>query len=250
MKKTDLIRSRIAEEHTLAPLVSEAYSVFDLPAPDRTGVCRGCCMDPAIEARFLTLSPRDMLTAEIRDWFFAAHAEDIGQENLAWLLPRILELLAIDEDAFFYGEEVALSRLPLTGFPDRWPAREVEFVCRFAKSWFAERLRQKTAYLDESLCVISNGGISIDPCLKALWELSTGDLTEILHGAWFGAWAGRIWQTPFWNNQAQRTAVWNWYVAPELEERLVDAGLAGNDKAAAVADLILRTTQGGALAAG
>ena len=37
--------------------------------------------------------------AYIEDWYFAAHAADLGRAHMAWLLPRILDLLAFDDDA-------------------------------------------------------------------------------------------------------------------------------------------------------
>ncbi|MBA3909579.1 MAG: hypothetical protein C0524_06750 [Rhodobacter sp.] len=107
----------------LKAAIDEAWRVFDIPAPATTGVCVNCCMDPEIEADFLKRKARDLPLEYVRDWYFAAFTDAISHSHVAWFLPRVMELLADGHEFAPAGDEVAFMRLPLTGFPDRWPER-------------------------------------------------------------------------------------------------------------------------------
>ena len=87
---------------------------------------------------------RDLPAAYVADWYFAAYADDLSFDNMGWLMPRVLELLALDAEAFFHGEEVALARLPIAGFPDDWPPSTYDLVRRFCHQWLIHRVRMPT----------------------------------------------------------------------------------------------------------
>lgn len=223
---------------SLDDVIAEAWRVFDLPTPRSTGVCKGCCMDREIEADFLNHTARDLPDHYIRDWYFAVFADDLGYAQMGWLLPRVMELLAIGREDFFSGQEVALSRLPQSGFPDRWPPQAVEIVRRFAHALLAQRVTDGVWDLDTTLCTIGNSGLEIGPFLSQLEALPDDALARLLHSNWIYEGRGMIFQTYHWNSQDQRSEVWNWYLSEALENRMIEAGIAGDEMAAAVSDVI------------
>lgn len=233
MPAADATAARAALDATVA----EARAALDFPPPERTGVCIGCCMDPGIEAAFLGVPARDLPSAWVRDWYFAATADDIGLAEMGWILPRILRGLAEEgEDITFFGLETALVRLPQAGLPDGWPAPAVATVERFADAWLDRVAAEVRPDLEESLAMIANGGMALAPRRARLEALPDAVLARLLHANW----AGRVWSTPGWTRTADRAATLAWYLSPALEDRMVVAGLAGDDRAAEVSDIISR----------
>lgn len=163
----------------LAAAVAEAWDVLALPPPPSTGVCKGCCMDPDIEAAFLGFEARDLPLSHVRDWYFAAYADDLGHAQMGWLLPRVLELLAAGEEPSFFGLETTLARLPQAGFPGDWPEPAVRAVRRFAHAWLATVVEERRPDLDETLCMIGAAGLDIGPFLHQLDALEDGALIAL-----------------------------------------------------------------------
>jgi hypothetical protein len=227
----------------LRAAIDEAWRVFDLPAPATTGVCVGCCMDPKIEADFLKRPPRELPSAYIRDWYFAAFIDDIAHDHVAWFLPRVMEMLAAGEEVAVVGHEVVFQRLPLTGFPDRWSKDEVAALNRFALAFFETRLTEAAASfmkdIDSWLCMIGQGGIDIDPLLRRMETLPDDDLADLLHRNWFYRGRGSIRFDAFWSVEPARTMAWNWYTSPTLAARMEREAMAGNETALEVYDMIV-----------
>lgn len=232
-----------AQPDRLDEVIADAWRVFDLPKPATTGVCVNCCMDPGIEADFLNHPARDLPLSYIRDWFFAAFTDDLGFAQMGWLLPRILELLAAGEEVVYTGNEVALARLPRTGFPENWPAPAVAIVNRFARGFLSLRIAEQSRDLDMWLCMFGEGGVEMPPLLALLDELDDAALADLLHANWFeGSWSGIPFDA-FWSREPARSQVWAWYTSAELDDRMARAGLAGNAKALQVSDLIARSRE-------
>lgn len=227
----------------LKAAIDHAWRVFDLPAPDTTGVCENCCMDAAIEANFLKTGARDLPSAYVRDWYFAAYADGISHDHIAWFLPRVMEMLANGEEVAVVGHEVVFGRLPLTGFPDQWRTDEVEAVNRFALAFFEAMLVEPSPAfmqdLDSWLCMIGQGGIDIEPVLRRMDALPDDDLAGLLHHDWFIRGHGSIHFDAFWDTEPARTLVWNWYTSADLLARLERAAMAGNEKALDVHSLVV-----------
>ncbi|MSU88120.1 hypothetical protein GE300_00645 [Rhodobacteraceae bacterium 2CG4] len=226
---------------TLARLIAAAYAQFDRPPPPTTGVCRGCCMDPAIEADFLNHAARDLPLAYIEDWYFAAHAADLGRAHMAWLLPRILDLLAFAPGFGRQGLEVTLNRLPPAGFPDHWPAADVALVADCCLAIFSRRLRAPGACLDEWLCCFGEGGLDIAPFLAHLDALPDARLAALLARDWPPDPDAAIPFSAFWARQPAKDRVWEWYTSRRLRDRLAGVALAGGplaDAALAMAAMI------------
>ncbi|MEZ5798929.1 MAG: hypothetical protein R3D63_16525 [Paracoccaceae bacterium] len=233
-----------ARTDALRAAIDAAWQAFDLPTPATTGVCQNCCMDPAIEADFLNRPARDLPDAYIRDWYFAACDAGISHAHVAWFLPRVLEMLAAGRDVASVGAEVTFSRLPLTGFPDRWPDRQVRAVTAFARAWFDALIHGDLPGpdpgLDPALCMFGEGAIDILPLLALLDGLSDAELAGLLHREWVFAQAAHIGFTAFWGREPARAQAWAWYTSEDLLNRMERAAYAGHEQAFAVHDAIAR----------
>jgi hypothetical protein len=230
----------------LKTAIEEAWQVFDQPAPGSTGVCAYCCMDPAIEADFLKRKARELPASYVRNWYFAAYASDIRQDHVAWFLPRVMEMLASGEVVAEVGHEVVFQRLPLTGFPNEWPARMVTAVKHFSEAFFAALLSAEIPNVDPDidswLCMFGEGGVDVGPLLAQMAALSDERLIEDLYRSWILTNRGQISVSPFWGDSPARKEVWNWYISPALAARMERAAMAGNEKALEVYDVIASST--------
>lgn len=232
-----------ARADALTAAIAGAWQAFDLPAPLTTGVCQGCCMDPQIEADFLRKAARDLPSDYIRDWYFAAYDEGLRHAHVAWFLPRVMEMLAAGEDVAAVGNQVALGRLPLTGFPDRWPERQAQAVQGFALAYFDALIHgdlpPAQLDLDGTLCMFGEGGVDLAPLLALLDDLPDADLVDLLHAAWVYCGHGRIGFDAFWSREPARSLAWAWYTSDALRDRMEKAALAGLDKAFPVHEAIV-----------
>lgn len=226
----------------LTAAIDEAWRAFDIPAPATTGVCQNCCMDPAIEADFLKRPARELPLEYVRDWYFAAFADDIGHNHVAWFLPRVMQLLADGQEVASVGDEVAFTRLPRTGFPDRWPERQVAAIDRFALAYLEAKLAADPPMgwgdLDRLLCMFGEGGIDIVPLLRRLDAQPDGDLALLLYRSWFHAESGSIPFDAFWSREPARSQAWDWYTSAALLRRMEQAAMAGDETALHVHALI------------
>ena len=115
------IKAKIASDHPLFGVIEQAYQVFNYPKPTSTEACRNWCMAPRIEANFFNPPIRQLPLEYVRDWFHAAYDSNAGVAKATWayLLPRLLEILAAGEDVSPIGLEVSLSRF-CTGNTSNW----------------------------------------------------------------------------------------------------------------------------------
>lgn len=236
--------SAIPFDHRLAPLVAEAYSVMAAPHPFSHGVCRACCLPPALEESYFGLGQREISVAFLRAWYRASPEKDMTPEVMSWLLPRVLELMAMGETDIFPNIESAFQRLELTGFPNTWSPRAVDVFERFARAQFRRMVIEDASELDALIAMFANSGFGAAPFLTVLWDMPTESLSRALHQAFCETEPGWIVQTPLWSSQDDRTKTWAWYLSPDMSERLCEAAGNGDEKAGAVADLIDATLKG------
>ena len=193
-------------------------------------------MDPAHERAMLAKAPRLLTLTDIREWLSAAAGHDPDHAALGWLLPRLLELLAEGAEVAVAGNEVALRRLAESGFPNAWPADEVaavEEMCLWALDGLITRRGDD---LDGFLCMISLGGLALDPFLARLDALSDADFAALCVANWWcGGWPD-LPSSPFWPPGPDHARVRDWYLATETILRIDRAGQAGDAKAAALAE--------------
>ncbi|MHA3976417.1 hypothetical protein ACW9UR_01915 [Halovulum sp. GXIMD14794] len=209
----------MSDKAALRDLIDAAYTHFACPAPPTTGVCRGCCMDPDIEADFLDHAPRDLPEEHLEDWYFAAYAPDLSRAHMAWLLPRILDLLAFAPGFPRQGAETALNRLPLTGFPEDWPPKDVVLLRQAGLAIFARRLAEG-GDVDEWLCCFGEAGLDLAPFFAHLDALGDDRLLTILTRAWPTRPGAAIPFSAFWARQPAKDGAWAWYTSRQLHNRL------------------------------
>jgi hypothetical protein len=223
-------------------IIAEAWRVFDLPAPQRTGVCEHCCMDPKVEREILKKSARDLTLRDIQSWHDAVTIETFGFAQMGWLLPRIMELLADGEEVDRIGEEISLARLAAAGFPSEWSKERTDVVERFCLALLAQRIEQNYSDLDALLCMFSRAGLDLAPFIDHLDSTADEKLADLLHANWSqknvrGEDISSICQTGFWDDERARVLTFSWYTSASLQDRMIRLGIAGNENAAEVSDV-------------
>jgi hypothetical protein len=201
----------------LAETVREAYRVFKRPKPATLGVCRGCCMYPEIEADFLNHEPKDLKEHYVEDWFFAAEAEDFGKPIMAWVLPRMLEIMATGGMVASVGDEAAFGRVGRAGAAD-WRDEERAVLQGFFSALLArviEDPERAMMQLDDLLCCVGEARMEVTPLIAELEALDDKALTEL------------FWADVFWSESRQRREVWDWYTSARLADRFLAYGAGG-----------------------
>lgn len=212
--------SRIKTNNPLFEVVSDAYQAFACEKPSTLGVCKQCCMDRHIEKDFLVPAIGDLPDDYVREWFFAAVADDFNHSVWMYLLPRVLELLAIGKDVSVIGIEVSLSRFP-TGDASYWTAPQMEVLLRFQRLYLESGRFSEGSLLDDVICMFANASFPIDGILTDIWRWSDERLVTQLWTDWC-EWTinNEIWITTFWENEFNEK-VWSWYTSPEIYSRLL-----------------------------
>lgn len=220
--------------------IARAYRAFAVPVPASLGVCTACCMDPALERAMLRKEPADLTLHEVREWLDAAFGGGMAEQQVAWIMPRILELLAEGHEVATAGNEVALRRLRDAGFPGSGSRERLACVTAACHVILDRHIDARKPYLDDVLCMIANGGLPIAPYIARLDALPGDRLADLLHADWTHVNGLTIWRTAFWYAVPGRQVVWDWYTSADLETRMWQAGSAGNMRAIEVAECIAR----------
>lgn len=239
------VEAKVAPESPFFDLIEEAYRVFTYPEPRSIGVCELCCMDATIEQDFFNPPVRELPLAYIRDWYAAAYEpEGIAKETWAYLLPRILEILAAGEEPSDNGIEVSLNRFD-TGNPQSWSAAEWCILDSFQRGFLAHSLDHRDDFFDDVLCMFGLAGWSLADLLAQVTEFPDESLVKRLWQDWCRCIPGResVWTTSFWEGP-DRARVFKFYTSRELYERIEAIALGDNAepelaaKASAVAKVI------------
>nr|WP_321252369.1 hypothetical protein [uncultured Ruegeria sp.] len=226
--------AKLPRGHPFAGVIEEAYRVFSYPKPTRTGVCEGCCMEASIEADFFNPDIEDLPLPYIRDWFFAAcDPKGVDKTIWAYLLPRILEVLACDEDVSANGLEVSLSRFE-TGNPVNWSAEEWRVLDRFQRLFLMREIdRQGHDYLDDTICMFNLGGWPLETLLAQVADVADDKLVCRFWNDWCaGRVPGRkaIWITAFWPSP-NNSKIFDFYTSKEMHQRFEKLAFADDTKA-------------------
>lgn len=229
----------------LKAAIDEAWRVFDIPAPVDLGVCTFCCMAPVEAIKMVQTRAKDLTVAQINNWYGSAFASEPTKAQVAWLLPRVMEIIAEGGEIASFGNEVAFKRLPLSGFPQRWTQEEVRAVEAFAHAAFdafvTKRITTEFLDFDGWLCMFSFSGIPLEPFLTRLDDLPDNLLFEHLRRGPFHPSRNTVNFTPFWLDSPQRNLVRGWYTSNAMLERLTRAINAGSEIAVELHDLIVAT---------
>ncbi len=231
----------------LAEIVREAYQVFRRPKPPTLGVCRGCCMYPEIEADFLNHEPQDLPEPYMQDWFFAAEADDFGRPIMAWVLPRMLEIVATGGMVASVGDEAAFGRVGRAGAAD-WRDEEKAVLQGFFSALLArviEDPERAMMQLDDLLCCAGEAGMEVTPLIAEVEALDDRALTELFWSDIF--WSrGGIPVNAFWSHSRQKREVWDWYTSARLADRFLAygaCGVSGKGADRAIRDCALRIAE-------
>lgn len=225
--------AKIGPENPFFEIIEEAYRVFARPKPRSIEVCEGCCMDPAIEADFFNPPIAELPLSYVQDWFFAAYNPETGVAKATWayLLPRILEVLASGNDVANVGLEVALQRFD-TGNRDNWSPEQWNVLDAFQRLYLRLQLERAAPfteqgdYLDDVVCMFALGGWPVEDLVDQLTVADDRALAERLYRDWrHGRYEdGKIWITAFWEGPG-RDEVWSFYTSHRLHDRMARLAL-------------------------
>lgn len=217
-KQQKPVKARIARDHPFFDIIEDAYRVFGYAKPTSIGVCENCCMYAEIEADFFTPSIRDLPLHYLQDWYFAAYdPSGVPKRTWGYLLPRVLEVLAADEELALVALEVSLNRFQ-TGNRDNWSAAEWEVLDRFQRDYLQREMRRETELLDDTLCMFGLAGWPLGDLLDQVAAFPDDVLARRLWHDWcLGRPAIEI--TAFWD-KGGNTEAFNFYTSRVLYDRM------------------------------
>ena len=246
-KQQKKLKAKIPTDHPFFDIIAEAYRVFARYKPRSIEVCEGCCMDADIEADFFNPQIDDLPLHYIQDWYFAAYdPKGVAKSTWGYLLPRILEILALGEDVSNVALEISLNRFE-TGNRDNWTSDEWQVLDKFQRHFLKREIESRTKnYLDDTICMFRLAGWPLDGLLEQVTSNSDVILAQRLWSDWCnGVVPGResVWITAFWDNPDE-TKVFDFYTSKALYTRMESLGFADDTepeistKALAVAGVI------------
>lgn len=223
-KKQKPLKAKITADHSFFDIITEAYRVFAHYKPVDIGVCEGCCMYREIEADFFNPNIKELPLHYIRDWYFAAYDPETGVPKSTWgyLLPRVLEILALGEEVSSNGIEVSLNRFQ-TGDSKNWTAGEWQVLDNFQRLFIKREIEGDTEnYLDDAVCMFGLGGWSLDELFEQVLSYDAEVLAQKFWKDWCeGVRPGResIWITAFWEDAGEAAAL-NFYTSEALRNKM------------------------------
>lgn len=202
---------------TVKHAVERLYAVFGAyRAPTLClNVCLGCCMDESQEREMRQLPLRHINARHFYD--YNSSAKDVPQpaEEIKYLLPRMLELLAEGAE-IHHSSEIYLQRLGSCE-AGAFSAKEYEAIATFALAYFAECLSQhpwesgegyggEAAF--ELLLMFEIGGIDLQPLLS--YWLKNESVAATLHyisAGFYDFWQGQRIENAFAGDRSLFQAV-------------------------------------------
>ncbi|MEO1471549.1 MAG: hypothetical protein AAFV86_21130, partial [Pseudomonadota bacterium] len=213
-----------------APIVDQAYRVFDYPTPLTTGVC-DCCTDRRLMRELLTLDRRTIGVEHFRDWYDGAG--DPPHETWGYFLPRILELLAQGHRLAGLNDYV-LQRGP-TGVPSAWSGAEWRLLDAWQRAYIDALPLQARIRLDDALTMLVLGGWPLDALTPQLLTWPDEALIDTLWREWcLPGHEPEITAWGLWDDE-EEAALLAFYRSDPLAWRIVCFALAGTDSPASVA---------------
>ena len=216
------LKAKVSAGHPFFDIIEEAYRVFAYPKPSSIEVCRNCCMDPTIEADFFNPPIRQLPLEYVRDWYFAAYEENgVAKATWAYLLPRLMEILATGEELSYNGIEVSLGRFD-TGNPKNWSSKEWAVLDRFQRVFLERHIANTEGHLDDVICMFRLGGWDLDDLMNQVKAAPSEHLATRLWNDW-AEWCGParegIWTTAFWKAEDEARML-DFYTSNELYEKM------------------------------
>ena len=225
-KRQQDLKAKIGADHPFYVIIDDAYRVFNYDTPSITGVCKSCCMYPEIEADFFNPPVRDLPLHYLQDWYFAAYDPGgIPKRVWGYLLPRVLEVLAVEHDVSTIGLEVSLNRFQ-TGQRENWNRAEWDVLDRFQTAYLARALSQTHDYLDDVLCMFALAGWPLEDLVTQVMSCPDDVLAQRLWNDWCRG-KPSIWVTAFWEG-GQNSEVYAFYTSRALYNRMEALALASD----------------------
>ena len=187
-----------------------------------------CCMDRKIEADFFNPPLQHLPLPYVRDWYSGACAVDGVPKNVrCYLLPRILEFLALGEEVSMVGNEVAFRRLR-AGDREAWNADQWDVLTRFRELYLDRNLtlEEHTDFLDDAICMFALAGWPLDDLLEQVRAAEDAFLVNRLYHDWYELWgyAAGVWVTAFWE-APEKSRMHAFYTSDELLDRMAGVAL-------------------------
>lgn len=246
-KQQKPLQAKIPSDHPFFHIIAEAYRVFARPKPKSIEVCEGCCMDADIEADFFNPQIDELPLHYVQDWYSAAYdPKGVAKSTWAYLLPRILEILALGENVSNVALEISLNRFE-TGNRDNWTSEEWQILDEFQHHYLRREIESTTEnHLDDIICMFRLAGWPLEDLLEQVGSNSDVVVAQRLWNDWCnGVVPGResVWITAFWDDP-DKTTVFDFYTSKSLYIRMESLGFADESepeistKALAVAGVI------------
>ena len=217
----------VEKDNPFYPIIEDAYRVFAVPTPKSLNICTACCMPLEKQAEMLTYESRRIPKDMICEWYESAVIESSCPKDIwMFILPRILEFLAMGEEPTFMGIQLVLSRFP-TGDRTLWNQDQWDVINRFQRLFLkptsvAEQMPTQDYSLDDKLCMFALAGWKVDGLMMQIMACPRQMLVDQLYRDW-GTWKPkrlRIWVTAFWND-GEANALKRW-TSMELYSHLYD----------------------------
>lgn len=146
-------------------IIERAYQTFQLyPLPQQFNICVPCCVSED-DARALRHTPLRELSAKVlQEWNFSAHLSQPNRDEVRYLVPRLLELLAQGE-CLSITEELNLKRVG-EAHPESWKPEEFAILCDFSRQFICDLLsNEELNELSVWLVMFHFSGLSLAPLL-------------------------------------------------------------------------------------
>ena len=236
-KQQKPLKAKVSPDHMFYDIIGDAYRVFAYPKPTSIEVCRGCCMDASIEADFFNPPIEELPLHYIQDWYFAAYEpKGVAKATWGYLLPRILEILAVGEDVSNVAKEVSLNRFD-TGNPEKWSTEEWQVLDQFQRMFLQREIERQSDFLDDTICMLRLAGWSLQDLLDQVASTPDDKLAQRLWNDWCNNCVQgheSVWITAFWED-ADRITVFDFYTSQSMRDRMEALALADDTEAALAA---------------
>lgn len=150
-------------------IITKAYNIFGAySAPAHFNLCTLCCVSLAEEQALRTLPLSQLPRQLIYTYNDSAKPTHCNKSEVAYLLPRILELIALDEE-IMHSSELNLtwfSKIPYT----LWTSAEKQILDDFALQYLIDQFKQTAQqqhilFIEDILVMFGSTGISLTPLL-------------------------------------------------------------------------------------
>lgn len=155
----------------MALIIERAYRLFQrYPVPQKFDICTSCCVSQEDEQALYHTPVRKLSFRLMNEYSWSAKEQEQRPDEVRYLLPRLLELIAHGEYPGI-SEEICLERVGRAE-PDSWLPEERQLLVDFAHQLLNDLLDNAESsstleWLDTLLAMFHHGGFDI-PALLTL----------------------------------------------------------------------------------